>query len=259
MITAGIDIGSVSTEMVVLREGKIYDSLIIDTGSSSRKAADRIIELVLEKNGLVREDFDYVVTTGYGRTATEIGNRSITELSCHARGAWKLDHGIRTVIDIGGQDSKVIKVNDEGKGYDFVMNDKCAAGTGRFLELIAKALEIEVTDLGNIALTSKGSISISSTCAVFAESEVVSLIAEGHAKELILNGVLDSIASRVTGMVHRVGLSPPVMLTGGVAKNAGIVRALEKSLGVDITVPDEPQIMGAFGAALIAVDEVERD
>jgi predicted CoA-substrate-specific enzyme activase len=139
------------------------------------------------------------------------------------------------------------------------MNDKCAAGTGRFLELIAKALEIEVTDLGNIALTSKGSISISSTCAVFAESEVVSLIAEGHAKELILNGVLDSIASRVTGMVHRVGLSPPVMLTGGVAKNAGIVRALEKSLGVDITVPDEPQIMGAFGAALIAVDEVERD
>ena len=258
MITAGIDIGSVSTEMVILKEGEKAGSVVIDTGSNSKNAAERACAQALEEAGLHRESIDFIVTTGYGRKSSEVGDRSVTELTCHARGAWQIDSRVRMVIDIGGQDSKVIKVGENGKSVDFVMNDKCAAGTGRFLEIIAKALELQISDLGELALRTEESITISSMCAVFAESEVVSLIAEGHPKELIIAGVLDSIANRVGGMAHRVGLTEPAMLTGGVAKNAGMVRALEKNLGLELIVPDEPQIVGAYGAGLIAMDEIVR-
>ncbi len=258
MITAGIDIGSVSTEMVILKDWELLESVIIDTGSNSKSAVERVAAIVLDRTGLKRESIDFIVTTGYGRNSSEIGDRSVTELTCHARGAWQIDSSVRMVIDIGGQDSKVIKVSDSGKSVDFVMNDKCAAGTGRFLEIIAKVLELQVSELGTLALQTDESMTISSMCAVFAESEVVSLIAEGHPKELIISGVMDSIANRVGGMVHRIGLSEPVMLTGGVAKNAGIVRAVEKNLGVKLLVPEEPQTVGAFGAGFIALEELER-
>ena len=258
MITAGVDIGSVSTEMVVLREGEVTDSFVIDTGSNSKNAVERIVSMVQMETGLAREDIDFIITTGYGRYSSDIGDRSVTELTCHARGAWQIDPRVRTVIDIGGQDSKVIRVSEQGRSVDFIMNDKCAAGTGRFLEIIAKALELDVSELGILALRAEESISISSMCAVFAESEVVSLIAEGHPRDKIIAGVLDSIANRVGGMVHRLGLQEPVMLTGGVAKNAGIVRALRRNLGVDLIVPEEPQIVGALGAGFIAMDEADR-
>jgi predicted CoA-substrate-specific enzyme activase len=257
MITAGIDVGSVSTEMVILQDGNIIGSKVIDTGSNSRHAAERVCADILESSGMKREEIDFIVTTGYGRKSSDVGDLSVTELSCHARGAWQIDSRVRMVVDIGGQDSKVIRVGKNGKSIDFVMNDKCAAGTGRFLEIIAKALELQVSDLGVLALGTDDSITISSMCAVFAESEVVSLIAEGHPKEIIVAGVLDSIANRVGGMAHRVGLAEPAMLTGGVAKNIGMKRAIEKSLGLELIVPDEPQIIGAYGAGLIAMDELE--
>jgi predicted CoA-substrate-specific enzyme activase len=258
MITAGIDIGSVSTEMVILKDGERVETVVIDTGSNSKTAAEVACAQALEEACLQRKDIDFIVTTGYGRKSSDVGDRSVTELSCHARGAWQIDSRVRMVIDIGGQDSKVIRVGENGKSVDFVMNDKCAAGTGRFLEIIAKALELQVSDLGELALRADESITISSMCAVFAESEVVSLIAEGHPKERIIAGVLDSIANRVSGMVHRVGLAQPAMLTGGVAKNAGMVVAIEKNLGFELIVPDEPQIVGAYGAGLIAMDDVVR-
>jgi predicted CoA-substrate-specific enzyme activase len=258
MITAGIDVGSVSTEMVILKDGERAGSVIMETGSNSRDAVERVCACALEEAGLDRAAIDFIVTTGYGRKSSDIVDLSVTELSCHARGAWQIDSRVRMVVDIGGQDSKVIRVGENGKSVDFVMNDKCAAGTGRFLEIIAKALELQVSDLGELALQTDDSITISSMCAVFAESEVVSLIAEGHPKELIIAGVLDSIASRVSGMAHRVGLAEPAMLTGGVAQNSGMKRAIERSLGMELVVPDEPQIVGAYGAGLIAMDECTR-
>jgi len=233
MLTAGLDIGSV-------------------------------FEKTCRKASLDRSSFDFIVTTGYGRKAVvngskkdgvEIGDKAVTELSCHARGAYELDKEVRTVIDIGGQDSKVIKVGSGGKGLDFVMNDKCAAGTGRFLEVMARTLEVTVEQMGDIALSAKGGVAISSMCTVFAESEVVSRIAEGCPKESIIRGLMDAVAARVIGMVHRVGLEQKVMLTGGVAKNGGVVRAMREKTKTDIMVGDDPQIVGALGAAFIARDE----
>jgi predicted CoA-substrate-specific enzyme activase len=259
MITAGIDIGSVSTEMVALRDGEVLGYRIISTGSSSRRAAESVIEELCHDTGLVIADFDSVVTTGYGRKSTDLKARHVTELSCHARGAWHRNQAVKTVIDIGGQDSKVIRVGKGGRSVDFVMNDKCAAGTGRFLEVMAHALDVKVEELGPIALSAQGSVQISSMCTVFAESEVVSLIAEGHARDLIIRGIMDSIAARVVGMAHRVGLDPPVLLTGGVAMNGGVVLALREKLGVDIEVPENPQIIGALGAGLIAADSLRSE
>lgn len=255
MYTAGIDIGSVSTEIVVLKDESFLKSIITSTGNSSKRAAEELFERTCRENGLGRDDFDFIVTTGYGRKSTGIGDMVVTELSCHARGAWHLDSGVRTVIDIGGQDSKVIKVDKEGRGLDFVMNDKCAAGTGRFLEVMARALEVGVEDMGDVALSAEESVAISSMCTVFAESEIVSLIAEGCPVEKIMRGLMDSVATRVSSMVHRVGLEQKVMLTGGVAKNRGVLQAMREKLETDITVSEEPQIVGALGAALIARDE----
>jgi len=257
VIAAGIDIGSVSTEMVVMKNGKLFASCIQETGSNSRSATERIMERVYSETGLSPDDIDFIVTTGYGRKAAGIGKKNVTELSCHARGAWHLNNEVRFVIDIGGQDSKVIKVSRGGKTLDFLMNDKCAAGTGRFLEVMARALEVNIEEMGEIALKAHGSVTISSMCTVFAESEVVSLIAEGNPREEIIRGLMNSIASRVAGMVHRIGLQEPVMLTGGVALNRGVVKALEEKLGTTISVPSNPQIVGALGAALFAMDEQE--
>jgi len=241
--------------MIILEDGKPFKRFIIETGLSGRTAADRLFSLLESDRSIKRDDIARTVTTGYGRNAVNVGDRSVTELTCHARGAWSVDHSVRTVIDIGGQDSKVIKVGPEGKSIDFIMNDKCAAGTGRFLEIIAKTLEVEVEQLGSMALQADRGVKISSMCAVFAESEVVSLRAEGHPREKIIRGITDSIASRISGMVHRVGLAQPVMLTGGVAKNSGVVVALREALGVDILVPPEPEFIGALGAAHIAAEE----
>ncbi|HOB86695.1 MAG TPA: acyl-CoA dehydratase activase, partial [Bacillota bacterium] len=198
------------------------------------------------------------VSTGYGRRMLDVADRIITEITCHARGAVHMVPGVRMVIDIGGQDSKVIRLNERGEVQDFAMNDKCAAGTGRFLEVMAHALEVDLSEMASISERASRSAPISSMCTVFAESEVVSLIAQGVPREEIISGLHEAIAGRTAGMVFRVGLEKEVMMTGGVAKNRGVVKSLEKKLQCKIIVPPEPQIIGALGAALLAREELER-
>jgi predicted CoA-substrate-specific enzyme activase len=254
MIVAGMDIGSITTETVILKNGEILASVILPTGANSRKAAERAIAAAVEKAGLGQESVSAVVTTGYGRASFPQATKMITEITCHARGAYFVHPPTRTVIDIGGQDSKVIRLDPQGRNVDFQMNDKCAAGTGRFLEVMAHALEVKVEDLGRLSLIAPRTIKISSMCTVFAESEVVSLIADNQPKEVIIRGLHDSIADRILGMVNRVGVEEEVTLTGGVAKNEGVARAIEERLGVKLFIPPEPQIVGALGAALLARD-----
>jgi predicted CoA-substrate-specific enzyme activase len=253
MIVAGMDIGSITTETVILQDRNILASVIMPTGANSRNAAERSLSAALEKASL-KKGVTAIVTTGYGRASFPGATKMITEITCHARGAFFVHPQTRTVIDIGGQDSKVIRLDPQGRNIDFQMNDKCAAGTGRFLEVMAHALEVKVEDLGRLSLIAPRTIKISSMCTVFAESEVVSLIADNQPKEVIIRGLHDSIADRVLGMVNRVGIEEEVTLTGGVAKNEGVVRALEDRLGIKMFVPPEPQIVGALGAALLARD-----
>ena len=254
MLATGIDVGSTSGEVVILDGDKILAYSIVDTGYNSRRAADLALEQALGNAGIAREQFGAMIATGYGRVAIDYATKQVTEISCYARGIHFLYPQVRTVIDIGGQDSKVIAVSPKGKPSDFQMNDKCAAGTGRFLEVMARALQLELTELGAISARSKKQMVISSMCTVFAESEVITLVAEGAAREDIVAGLHRAIAKRVGAMVKRVGVVPPIAFAGGVAKNAGVRRALEQELGESLIIPDEPQIIGALGAALIARD-----
>ncbi len=254
MIVGGLDIGSITTETVILDGVGVLASVIVPTGANSRKAAERSLDTALKQAGRNQDDLAAIVTTGYGRNSFAHATKTVTEITCHSRGAFFIHPATRTVIDIGGQDSKVIRLDGQGRNVDFQMNDKCAAGTGRFLEVMAHALEINVEDLGRLSLGAPRTIKISSMCTVFAESEVVSLIAENQPKEVIIRGLHDSIADRIVGMVHRVGIEAEITLTGGVAKNQGVVRALEDRLGFNLFIPPEPQIIGALGAALLARD-----
>lgn len=258
MYTCGIDIGSVSTEALILdiderKDYKILSYAVIKTGSDSKTAAEKSFKMALSEAKLNRNEINYIVATGYGRVIVEFANKNITEITCHASGVTLLFPDIITIIDIGGQDSKVIKIDRTSKKpIDFLMNDKCAAGTGRFLEVMAKTLEINLENFGEIFLSTKEKVDITSTCTVFAESEIVSLIGRGVAKEKIIKGLIYSIADRIISMVSRVGLEAPVCLTGGVAKNSGIAIAIEEKLGIKLQIPFEPQITGALGAAYLA-------
>lgn len=252
MIVAGIDIGSISTETVIMQEQQILSFSILPTGANSIQAAELSLTKALTQAGLKRTDLAAIVTTGYGRISFPSATKRITEITCHARGAFYTNPATRTVIDIGGQDSKVIRLDDQGRSIDFQMNDKCAAGTGRFLEVMAQALGIRLEDMGKISQTASRSIKISSTCTVFAESEVISLIAQNEPVEVIIRGLHEAIADRLLGLIFRIGIKEAVMLTGGVAKNEGVVRALEERLRLKIFIPPEPQIIGALGAALLA-------
>lgn len=253
MITVGLDIGSLSTEAVVLdNENDILSYIIELTSGNSKKAAEDVFYKALKKARVSRKDVNHVIATGYGRDNIPFAEKTVTEITCHALGAFSLFSDTRTVIDIGGQDSKGIKLNNNGKVLDFVMNDKCAAGTGRFLEVMAHAMGIELTDLGRLSMQSKKLTPISSMCTVFAESEVVSLVAEGCSKPDIIRGVHEAIAERVLTLLKRIDIREPVVMTGGVAKNKGVIHALENKLKLKINIPEEPQIVGALGAALIA-------
>jgi predicted CoA-substrate-specific enzyme activase len=255
MYTCGIDVGSVSAEAVILnrQDGKndITAYIISPTGGDSKEAATNVFNMALEKSGLSAGDITSVVATGYGRLNIPFATKNITEISCHARGVINYFPGVRTVIDIGGQDSKVIKLDSKGNPIDFLMNDKCAAGTGRFLEVMAKALDIDLRNFAEIFAGTSQKVDISSTCTVFAESEIVSLIGHGVGKNSIVKGLVYSITSRIISMVERIGLEEPVCMTGGVAKNLAVVSALEEKLNLKIKVPQEPQITGALGAALL--------
>ena len=252
MITSGIDIGSITAKCVILNEKKILGHRVIFTGYSAENAGVRVFEELLAELGMEAAQVERTVSTGYGRNSVKFSNKAVTEITCHAAGAHFLDPKVRTIIDIGGQDSKAIALEDGGKVKDFAMNDKCAAGTGRFLEVMARALEVDLNDFGKMSDGAGNPSRISSLCTVFAESEVISLISKGEGRENIIAGIHESIAARVGAMASRVGINPPVMMTGGVAKNAGVVRAMEKKLGVSIEVSHLAQLNGAIGAAVLA-------
>ena len=250
---AGIDSGSTSTDVVILnKDREIVASVIMPTGAGAANGAERALEETLKQAGLSREDLDAVVTTGYGRTAISDGDKSITEITCHARGAHFLDPSIRTVVDIGGQDSKVIRLNEDGSVKNFVMNDKCAAGTGRFLEMMARTMELSLDELSQVGLSYQEDITISSMCTVFAESEVVSLIAQNKRTDDIVHGLNKAVASKTASLVKRVGGEEAYMMTGGVAQNRGLVQTLEERLGTKLVISDKSQLCGALGAALFA-------
>ncbi|MFO0793303.1 MAG: acyl-CoA dehydratase activase [Candidatus Brocadiaceae bacterium] len=259
MYTIGIDIGSMSTNGVLLNEKKdILSSIIIPTGASSKKAAEKTYQQILAEHKLSEKDINYIIATGYGRIKVPFANEVVTEITCHAKGANYYFPKARTIIDIGGQDSKVIKIDANGNVLDFVMNDKCAAGTGRFIEVMARTLEIELEDMGGLSLSGKESgIAISSLCTVFAESEVVSLIGADQKTADICRALHISIAKRIGAQVKRMGLEEEVVMTGGVAKNIGVVTELERALGCKIRISNEPQINGALGAALIALEKAQ--
>ncbi len=252
MLTAGIDIGSITTKAAVLDGGKILGTRVIFTGYSAEAAGRKVYDELLEALGLENSAVAKKVSTGYGRNSVKFTDKALTEITCHGAGAHHLNPGIRSIIDIGGQDSKVIVLDEQGKVKNFAMNDKCAAGTGRFLEVMARALEVDLDGFGALSLKADHPARISSLCTVFAESEVISLISKGERRENIIAGIHESIAVRVSAMANRVGIAPPVVITGGVAKNIGVVRALEKKLGLPVQVSEYAQVNGAIGAAVLA-------
>jgi predicted CoA-substrate-specific enzyme activase len=249
---AGVDIGSLTAKAVILQDANILGYSVIPTGPDVVKVAEQSLSAALDKAGLERDHLAAVVSTGYGRAMVPLASKSVTEITCDAKGAHHLFPETRMVIDIGGQDSKVISLDSAGRVVDFAMNDKCAAGTGRFLEVMAQALAIDLNELGPISLKHRKSVVISSMCTVFAESEVISLIAEGYPKEDILNGLHQAIASRVSAMAQSLRVENVVTVSGGVAKNIGVVQALAQNLKVKVKVPQEPQIIAALGAAIYA-------
>jgi len=256
MLFAGIDVGSLSAKVVLLDEKKkVAGQAITLTGASSIKAAERSFAEALQQASSRREEVAVVVSTGYGRDRIPFADKRVTEISCHAKGAAALFPGTRTVIDIGGQDSKVIRVDAGGRVQSFQMNDKCAAGTGRFLEVMARALEVELEEMGALSRQSQKRVTVSSVCTVFAESEVVSLVASGAHREDIIRGIHAAIADRTRSLAGRVGIEPEVTMTGGVAKNAGVVAELSERLGLSLNLPEEPQTAGALGAALFAWEQ----
>lgn len=248
---AGLDIGSTMTKVVIIdEEGKILAYLVSNTGAEHRRLANKVMEETLLKAGLTFEQISYIVATGYGRFNVPFADKQISELSCHARGISQLFPSAQTVIDIGGQDAKGLRLSG-GKLVDFVMNDKCAAGTGRFLEVIAAALGLRMEDLGKISLRSTNRVIISNTCTIFARQEVVARLSEGVKLEDIVAGLHYSIASRVATMVRKLRPDPDIVFTGGVAKNIGVVKAMEESMGQKVFIPEEPLLSGALGAAVL--------
>jgi len=257
MITAGIDIGSVTAKGVMMEENRLLASAIQFTGYNAGLAGETVLSTLLEKTGLEKGQLAAIVATGYGRNSVSFADKTMSEIICHGTGAHAAVPGARTVIDIGGQDSKVIILGPTGQVVNFVMNDKCAAGTGRFLEVMARALEIDLDGFGPLSLKGTAPAAISSTCTVFAESEVISLVAKNESRENIIAGIHASIATRTCSMANRLGVIPEVAMTGGVSRNIGVVRALEQFLNLPVTVPENAQLTGAIGAALLARREVK--
>jgi len=245
------------TKVVILdMDGEIHARIVGPTGAEHRRLANKVMEEALEQAHLSFDEISYVVATGYGRINVPFADRQITELTCHAKGVASFFPSVKTALDIGGQDAKGLKIRD-GELVDFVMNDKCAAGTGRFLEVLADALGLRLDELGTISAKSINKVQMSSTCTVFAQMEVVFRLSEGVPIEDIVAGVHDAIASRTVGMLRRLKIEPDVVFTGGVAKNIGIKQALEREIQMEISVPQEPQIVGALGAALMAQAELD--
>jgi predicted CoA-substrate-specific enzyme activase len=254
---AGVDVGSTQTKAVVINEAQeIVGRALTDTGANVMRAAQTAFAEALANGDIEEEEVEFVVGTGYGRYKVTFGNTQVTEISCHGRGAVHMFPGTRTVLDMGGQDTKAIRVQPSGEIVDFCMNDKCAAGTGRFLGAAAVALDLPLAELGPTALRGEKAVKISTTCTVFAESEVLSWLGKGKKTEDILLGVHESIAARSIGLLRRVGVEEQVTFTGGVTKNQAMVATLNKRLGVQVNTGEDAHFMGALGAALFALDRI---
>lgn len=252
MYTLGIDIGSTTSKCLILKDGvKIAASSLVRGGIGTAGASE-VIEKVFEESGLVREDINAVTATGYGRGHYQDADAQVSELTCHALGARFVFPEVRTVIDIGGQDAKVIAIDEFGVMKNFLMNDKCAAGTGRFLDVMANILRIPVHELESYAARSSTPAAISSTCTVFAESEVISQLAKGVDTADLVAGICVSVANRVAALVKRLGIVPAVCMSGGVAQNSGVRRAMENAIGENILCSENAQLFGALGAAIHA-------
>jgi predicted CoA-substrate-specific enzyme activase len=254
---AGVDVGSTQTKAVIIDEHRnIVGRSLGDTGANVVVAAETAFSQALGEREISESEVEYVIGTGYGRYRVTFGNAQVTEISCHARGAVQFFPNTRSVVDMGGQDTKAIRVNDKGEIQDFCMNDKCAAGTGRFLGAAAAALDLGLDNLGPTALKATKPVRISTTCTVFAESEVLAWLGKGKKVEDILWGVHRSIASRSAGLMRRVGIEEEITFTGGVTRNVAMIKALEQRLGKKLNVSEESQYMGAMGAALFALDHI---
>jgi predicted CoA-substrate-specific enzyme activase len=260
MIVAGCDVGSLSAEAVILEDGTILGSRIILVRPTAEQSAKEVMEGLLGELGLCHDDIAFTVATGYGRETIPFADGNISEISCHAKGAQSLLPDIRTVIDVGGQDCKAIKVGADGGVEDFVMNDKCAAGTGRSLELNAEALGVEVSQLGPLSLEATDAPVITSQCSIFTELEIMHLLMEGTSTSDVAAGINQAMARRVKMLVGRVGVRSEVGMTGGVSKNIGVLGCLEEMLQTEfVEFPQDPQIIGALGAALFAAEKANQD
>ncbi|MEJ2216232.1 MAG: acyl-CoA dehydratase activase [Gemmatimonadota bacterium] len=255
---AGVDVGSTQTKAVIIGEDRrITARSLVETGANVIRAAESAFQEALAAGDLREEEVEFIVGTGYGRYKVTFGNTQVTEISCHGRGAVHMFPNTRTVVDMGGQDTKAIRVSPNGEILDFCMNDKCAAGTGRFLGAASSALDIPLDQLGPTALGGQRPVKITTTCTVFAESEVLSWLGKGKKIEDILLGVHQSIAARSAGLLRRVGIEPEVTFTGGVARNTAMIATLNERLGLEVNVSEESHYMGALGAALFALDHVQ--
>ena len=255
MFTLGIDIGSTTSKCVILKDGnEIIAKSLIQAGTGT-KGPDEAYQEVLSQAGLTREEISYVMATGYGRNTYDKADGEMSELSCHAKGVFFKNPDCRTIIDIGGQDAKVISLGERGNISNFVMNDKCAAGTGRFLDVMANILQLKVWELETYARKADAPVKISSTCTVFAESEVISQLSKNVELSNLIAGICNSVASRVTALAKRVGVKEKVCMSGGVAQNGGVLDALSRELSVEVTAVEDAQYMGALGAAIAAYEK----
>jgi benzoyl-CoA reductase subunit A len=273
----GLDIGSRSAKCVILQDGQLLTYGQVETGPDSARTASDAVDAAIHRRGelwgeeresspegvrtdhLRVEEMDYIVSTGYGRAVVPFAHGTVTEISCHGRGAHRLVPGVSTILDMGGQDCKAIRVNERGEVTKFVMNDKCAGGTGRFLEMIADVLQVPLSGIGELSLTSTKDIAISRVCAVFARSEAVALMRKGVSKPDILAGLHEVIATRVVGMLRSVGIEDQFVITGGIARNVGVVARIGEKIGeVNVNIPAHPMIVGALGAALFALDRARK-
>lgn len=257
MIVAGIDIGSRAAKAAVMNDGAIISSVICDTGPESVKTSRMTMEKVLEGTGLSLNDIQYIVATGYGRVLVPFANENISEISCHAKGISWYFPSVRTIMDMGGQDCKAINCDAEGRVTSFIMNDKCAGGTGRFLEMIAEVLNLPLEDIGDTALRSEKAIPFNTICAVFAKTEAIENLRRGVSKSDILAGLNEAIATRCLNLLKRVSIEKEFSITGGIAKNKGMVAELEKKVGFKPLLCEDPQLVGAIGAALFAAERYQ--
>jgi predicted CoA-substrate-specific enzyme activase len=260
-IAAGVDVGSTQTKAVIVSDNgavRILARSLVDTGANVQRAAEHAFDACCKEAGLYNTDVGFVIGTGYGRYKIAFGNTQMTEITCHAKGASFLCPGTRTVIDMGGQDSKAISVGTSGEVLDFVMNDKCAAGTGRFLANSAEVMGVSLDQVGPLSLNAKHPVKIATVCTVFVESDILAYLAQGKTAEDILGGVHIAIAKRTLSLARRVNIEPEITMTGGVARNIGMVRALEEVLGRKMQVSPDAQFIGAVGAALFALEKLDK-